>query len=101
MDATATAAGAMSLGIRVCERLLSFYDGWKDCDSDISSTYTAITDLSETWALLENTLSRQITEKDEESVSLAKTSVQGCEHALLELDMKLLSLHKYARPEGI
>lgn len=101
MDATATAAGAMSLGIRVCERLLSFYDGWKDCDSDISSTYTAITDLSETWALLENTLSRQITEKDEESVSLAKTSVQGCEHALLELDMKLLSLHTYARPEGI
>jgi hypothetical protein len=56
MEAAGTAVGIASLGIQVCQGLLSYYDTWKSYDPDISSIYDAITDLSKTLILLKTTL---------------------------------------------
>ena len=52
MDVASSAVGIVSLGVQVCQGLLSYYDGWKSFSSDISSTYNSIDDLSRTLALL-------------------------------------------------
>jgi hypothetical protein len=58
MEAVGTAVGIASLGIQVCQGLLSYYSDWKDYNSDVSSTYDAITDLGKTLILLKSTLGR-------------------------------------------
>jgi nitrogen regulatory protein PII-like uncharacterized protein len=98
MEVAGTAVGITSFGIQVCQGLLSYYDPWKSYDSDISSTYNAISDLSKTLILLKTTLQQQV---DEERVGRVRTYVNDCEDALLELDKKRHSLQKYSQPEGL
>jgi hypothetical protein len=98
MEVAGTAVGIASLGIQVCQGLLDYYDSWKSYDSDISSTYNAITDLSKTLILLRTTLHQQA---DEEGVGRVRTCVKDCEDALLKLDKKRDSLQKYSQPEGL
>jgi uncharacterized Ntn-hydrolase superfamily protein len=98
MEAAGTAVGVASLGIQACQGLLSYYDAWKSYDSDISSTYDAITDLSKTLILLKITLQQQ---EDEERVGRVRSCVKDCENALLELEEKRRSLQKYGQPEGL
>jgi hypothetical protein len=98
MELAGTAVGITSLGIQVCQSLLSYYDAWKSYDSDISSTYNAISDLSKTLILLKTTLQQQV---DEERVGRVITCVNNCEDALLEIDKKRHSLQEYSQPEGL
>lgn len=98
MDVAGTAVGIASLGIQVCQGLLSYYDSWKAHDSDISSTYNAITDLSRTLTLLRTVLQR---ETDKETVGRVRSCVNDCEVAVLELEKKRSSLQEYGHPEGL
>ena len=98
MEAAGTAVGVASLGIQACQGLLSYYDAWKSYDTDISSTYDAITDLSKTLILLKTTLQQQ---EDEERVGRVRSCVKDCEDVLLELEEKRCSLQKYGQPEGL
>jgi hypothetical protein len=98
MDVTGTAVGVASLGIQVCQGLLSYYDDWKTYDTDISSTYSAVADLSKTLTILKSTLQQEV---DGERVGRVRTCVKGCEDALLELEKKRCSLQKYSQPEGL
>jgi hypothetical protein len=98
MEVAGTAVGIASLGIQVCQGLLDYYDSWKSYDSDISSTYDAISDLSKTLILLKTTLQQQT---DEERVGRVRTCVNDCEDALLELEKRRNSLQKYGQPEGL
>jgi hypothetical protein len=98
MEVAGTAVGIVSLGIQVCQGLLDYYDSWKSYESDISSTYDAISDLSKTLILLKTTLQQQT---DEERVGRVRTCVKDCEDALLELEEKQCSLQKYGQPEGL
>jgi hypothetical protein len=56
MDVAGTAVGIASVSIQVCQGLLSYYDAWKSYDSDVSSTYNGIADLSKTLTILKTTL---------------------------------------------
>ena len=98
MEVAGTAVGIASLGIQVCQGLLDYYDSWKGYDSDISSAYDAISDLSKTLILLKTTLQQQT---DEERVGRVRTCVKDCEDALLELEKRRNSLQKYGQPEGL
>jgi hypothetical protein len=98
MDIAGTTVGIASLGIQVCQGLLSYYDAWKAYDTDISSTYYLITDLRSTFALLKTTLQQEV---DGERVSRVRTCVNNCEDALHELDKRKHSLQKYGQPEGL
>jgi hypothetical protein len=98
MEVAGSAVGIASLGIQVCQGLLSYYDAWKSHHSDISTTYDAITDLSKTLTILKTTLREEV---DRERVGRVNTCVKGCENALLKLDEKRHGLQKYSRPEGL
>jgi hypothetical protein len=98
MDVAGTAVGIVSLGLQVCQGLLFYYDAWKSYDSDISSTYNAITDLSRTLTILKTTLQQ---ETDRERVGRVRTCVSSCEDAILELEKRRYSLQKYGQPEGL
>jgi hypothetical protein len=98
MDVAGTAVGVASLGIQVCQGLLSYYDDWKAYDADISTTYSAITDLGKTLTILKSTLQQEV---DEEKAGRVRTCVKSCEDALLELEKKRCSLQKFSRPEGL
>jgi hypothetical protein len=93
-----TAVGIASLGIQVCQGLLSYYDAWKSYDSDISSAYDAITDLRDSLTILETILQQ---EQDTDRVRKVKTCVKNCKDALLGLDKKRKSLQKYSQAEGL
>jgi nitrogen regulatory protein PII-like uncharacterized protein len=98
MEVAGSAVGIASLGIQVCQGLLTYYDAWKGYDHDITSTYNAITDLRDTLTLLESVLQQ---ERDTERVRRVRTCVNNCKDALLELDKKRESLHRYSQPEGL
>jgi hypothetical protein len=98
MEVAGTAVGIASLGIQVCQGLLSYYDSWKSYGSDISSTHDAIIDLSNTLILLRTTLRQQV---DEERAGRVRTCMKDCEDTLLELEKKRCSLQKYGQPEGL
>lgn len=98
MEVAGTAVGIASLGIQVCQGLLSYYDAWKSYDTDISGTYDAVTDLSKTLTILKTTLREEV---DRERVGRVDTCVKGCEDALLKLDEKRRSLQEYSQPEGL
>jgi hypothetical protein len=76
MEVAGTAVGIASLGIQVCQGLLSYYDSWKSYGSDISSTHDAITDLSKTLILIRTTLQQQV---DEEKAGRVRTCMKDCE----------------------
>jgi hypothetical protein len=98
MDVVSTAVGVASLGIQVCQGLLSYYDDWKAYDADISSTYSAITDLSKTLTILKSMLEQDI---DEERVGRVSTCVKDCEDAILRLEEKRRSLQRHSHREGL
>jgi hypothetical protein len=56
MDVAGSAVGVASLGIQIFQGLLSYYDAWRGYDSDVSSAYDSIDDLSRTLALLKASL---------------------------------------------
>ena len=64
MDVAGSAVGIASLGIQVCQGLLSYYDGWRSYNSDVRSAYDTVDDLSRTLALLKASL--DCNELDEE-----------------------------------
>ena len=98
MDAAGSVVGIASLGIQVCQGLLSYYDGWKSFHSDISSTYDSIDDLSRTLALLTASLGSD--ELDEEKKDRVKRCLHSCEGNLVKLSAKSQKLRKYGQPEG-
>jgi hypothetical protein len=93
-----TAVGIASFGIQVCQGLLWYYDAWKGYDSDLSSTYDAIADLSKTLTLLKDTLQQ---EGHKERVERVRRCVNSCVDTLRGLEDKRHSLQNYAQPEGL
>nr|POF14311.1 hypothetical protein CFP56_03335 [Quercus suber] len=99
MDVAGSAVGIASLGIQVCQGLLSYYNEWKDYKADIRSVYDAITDLSRTLTLLKTSLDDDLL--DEERTERVKSCLTSCEDALVELSKRRQELQKYAQAEGL
>ncbi|EMC97141.1 hypothetical protein BAUCODRAFT_106474 [Baudoinia panamericana UAMH 10762] len=99
LDVAAGAVGIASFGIQVCQGLLSYYNGWKDYKSDISSAYDAIADLSKTLGLLKGSLERE--RLDDERSERVKTCLRSCEDGLRKLSAKLQELRKHGTPRGV
>ena len=99
MEAAGSAVGIASLGIQVCQGLLSYYDGWKDYESDISHAHESVSDLSRTLILLKTSLCDD--HLDVERKQQVKRSIQSCEGALTKLSEKTKKLRKYGQPAGL
>ena len=71
MQVDSSAVGIASLGIQICQGLLSYYDAWRSYDSDVSNAYDAIDDLSRTLALLKASLdSDELDDKKKDRVKM-------------------------------
>ena len=99
MDAAGSAVGIASLGIQVCQGLLSYYDGWRGYDADVSSAYDTVDDLSRTLALLRALL--DCNDLDEEKKERVKRCLYSSEERLAKLSRKSQKLRKYGQPEGV
>lgn len=99
MDVAGTAVGIASLGIQICQGLLSYYDQWTSFSEDITATFRSIDDLSRTLILLRDSL-----KKGDLNVARATrvaTCLQSCEDALAKLFKKAEKLRTKERPEGL
>ncbi|KAL9084611.1 MAG: hypothetical protein Q9165_007966 [Trypethelium subeluteriae] len=99
MDVAGSAVGIASLGIQICQGLLSYYDIWKGYHSDISSTYESIDDLSRTLTLLEASLHND--ELDKEKKDRVKSCLRLCEKSLVKLSKKSQKLRNHEQPDGL
>lgn len=97
MDA-GSAVGIASLGIQICQGLLTYYDGWKDYEPDIASARDSIADLHETLALLKESLEDGSLEA--KRCERVKACLKSCEGGLQELSAKLEDLKKHENPTG-
>jgi hypothetical protein len=53
-----SAVGVASLGIRVCQGLISYYQDWKSQDDDIKAAVRSLEDLEQTLELLHSILNK-------------------------------------------
>ena len=54
-----TAVGIISVGIQVCQGMLSYYESWKSCHKDIENTSRSIKSLVETLGHLSKAFENQ------------------------------------------
>jgi hypothetical protein len=98
MEVLGTAIGVASLGIQVCQGLLSYYETWKDYDSDVAATYDMVADLQQTFDLLKSALNDPLLDaKKSERVG---NCVQSARNALVKLEAKALKVCEYEQPRG-
>ena len=98
MDVASSAVGIASLGIQVCQGLLSYYNSWKAYKSDIATACQCVDDLRQTFELLEGTLHQQ--ELDSARAKRAQECLGSCTEALSDLEKTLQKIHSYPSPSG-
>ena len=99
MDVAGSAVGIASVGIQICQGLLSYYDGWRDYGPDIAGARDSITDLGDTLALLKGSLENG--GLDNKRTERVKSCLESCNKGLGELSKKLQELQKYDKAEGL
>ena len=98
MDVAGSAVGIASLGVQVCQGLLSYYDGWKAYKTDISTAYDYIADLCKTFTLLQESLNR--VGPDPAKAQRVATCLNSCVDGLEKLQKKLRKLQTHTIPSG-
>lgn len=98
LDIAGSAVGITSLGIQVCQGLLSYYDSWKEYKADIATTYSSIENLAGTLKLLQESLSR--TALDPARAERVQECLDSCVNSLFQLRKKLHKLQTYSAPHG-
>ena len=84
MDVVSSAVGIASLGIQVCQGLLSYYKSWKSYSTDITRACQYVDDLKQTFELLEVTLPQQ--ERDPAGIKRAEECLALCTDGLNDLE---------------
>ena len=99
MDVAGSAVGIASLGIQVCQGLLSYYDSWKGYKADVATAHDCIDDLCKTFELLEETLGRQ--GLDPARSERVEQCLGSCVGGLDKLKTKLHKLQTHSVPSGL
>ena len=99
MEVVSSAVGIPSLGIQVCQSLLSYYDSWKGCNADITTAYECIDDLCKTFKLLEQTHGQQ--GLDPARSERVEQCLGSCVGGLDKLDRKLQKLQTHSTPSEL
>lgn len=80
-------AGLLSLGITVCQGLLSYYNSWKDADENVARTLDSIGRLAKTLALLRSAIRQRRSDGDmlrhvEDCIGSTEKSIRSLEKKL-------------------
>ncbi|KAK4224314.1 ankyrin repeat-containing domain protein [Podospora fimiseda] len=81
-------AGFLSLGLTVCKGLISYYESWKDADSEIKTTLDSIQDLDRILSLLESTLMKNDKVNEKARLQTFQT-LASCSRGIVTLEKKL------------
>lgn len=77
-SAAGTAVGIVSLGIQVCQGLVSYYDKWKSFDDDIAQLRTKLDGLSQTLKHLDKHIVPNFKHFNAEEVEDVEKKIQSC-----------------------
>ena len=96
----ASAVSVVSLGIQVCQGLLSYYSDYKSYDDDVGSLCRKVEDLRSTLEICAEILQKPglITSKASANVA---NNMGTCRDGLDSLQKKLDSCKKVPRPQGL
>jgi ankyrin repeat domain-containing protein 50 len=90
LSVAGTAVGIVSLGLQVCQSLVSYYQSVKDQSKDISTTLQSLERLTKTLENFEATVNRRRFTKQQSSlVTDIEQHIYACEDAIEELDQEL------------
>jgi len=67
LDVAGGAVGIISLGIQVCQGLLSYYHDWKSYGGNIDGTYKTIAGLEKTFKLINESLTSTVLDRQRAS----------------------------------
>lgn len=90
MDVAGSAVGIVSLGIQVCQGLLSYYDSWKNYELDTVNARESIDDLSRTLSLLKGSLNAENLKA--ERTDRVRRCLEACVDGINKLSSKLQKL---------
>lgn len=99
MEVASSAVSIASLGIQVCQGLLSYYNSWKAYKADIATACQSVDDLRQTFELLEGTLHQQ-------GLNSARVKRVGeclilCTNGLNDLENTLKEIRTYPAPSRL
>ncbi|PON30014.1 hypothetical protein TGAM01_v201380 [Trichoderma gamsii] len=86
--------GIVSFGIELCQGLLEYYNSWKDAESEVTTTYNSLQDLTKILLLVKSTLNDQ----DLKSEIFVKVhdSIALCEGGIADLSKKLQKIQIFS-----
>jgi hypothetical protein len=96
MDAAGSAVGIASLGIQVCQGLVSYYHDWRSYHEDISSACDKVTSLERTFALLIETLGQA--SLNAKQTAQVRDSLLSCNDSIRALDKRCTKLQGAGQP---
>ena len=96
----ASAVSVVSLGIQVCQGLLSYYSDYKSYDDDVSSLCRKVEDLRSTLEICADVLQKPGLTASKASANVAK-NMGACKDSLDSLQNSLDSCQKNPRPQGL
>jgi hypothetical protein len=99
MDAAGSAIGIASLGIQVCQGLLSYYRDWRSYHDDIVSAYDKVSSLERTFTLLKESLSQP--SLDAKRKARVHESLVSCGISLHALEKRCAKLQASAQPSSL
>ena len=94
----ASAVSVVSLGIQICQGLLSYYDDCKSFDSTINSLCQKIENLRMTFEICEGLLNTSGTTISKAHTNVIK-NVDACKSNLTSLEKALDSCRKHPKPQ--
>jgi hypothetical protein len=98
MEAAGTAVGIASLGIQICQGLLSYYEAWRSSHQDICDACNKASELEKTFVLLNDTL--QAPDLDAERRVRVAECLTSCKTGLDRFQKKYRKLLSITQPAG-
>ena len=91
-----TAVGVISLGLSVCQSLVSYYQSWNSCDNDVQESVRSLQDITYTLGLLKTRLPNAPFCAD--AVNHIKISITHVEDTITKLNGILTECERHQAP---
>jgi hypothetical protein len=99
MEAAGSAVGIASLGVQVCQGLLSYYHDWRSYHDDIASACDKVGSLERTLTLLRESLNQPFL--DAKRKARVQASLISCRSSTHALEKRCAKLQASAQPSGL
>lgn len=99
METAGSAVGIASLGIQICQGLISYYHDWRSYHDDIFAAYDKVSNLERTFALLKEILGQD--SLDGEQKSQVRDSLLSCKDSIYGLEKRCAKLKAFGQPSNL